>query len=219
MSKVHIVKQGECLASIAKKNEFKNWKTIYEHPDNKDLKNKRPNPNILFPGDRIIIPDKSLKQANIETNGKYKIKIKTQKVQFRIYLKDRKGKPIANKNYELMIDNRTFYGTTGSKGLIEREISEDADVGYLTVEINEPPYSEKYSWKIKIGNLDPADEISGIQARLNNLGFSCGTVDGIIGQKTKDALKAFQRSYNIEPTGKIDNTTKKKIEDIHDQKS
>lgn len=219
MSQVHIVIQGECLSSIAKKYGFKNWKTIYEHPENKNLKEKRSTPNILFPGDRIIIPDKSLKQVDLETNGKYKIKIKTQKIQFRIYLKDRKAQPIANKKYELMIDNRTFYGTTGSKGLIEREISEDADIGYLIVEINELPYGEKYSWKIKIGNLDPAEENSGIQARLNNLGFYCGTVDGIIGQKTKDALKAFQQSYNIEPTGEIDNTTKKKIEEIHDKKS
>jgi hypothetical protein len=33
-----------------------NWRTIYDHPSNADFKRKRPNPNLIFPGDRIFIP-------------------------------------------------------------------------------------------------------------------------------------------------------------------
>jgi hypothetical protein len=38
----HVVKQGESLASIAKKYGFTDWWAIYNHPSNADFKRKRP---------------------------------------------------------------------------------------------------------------------------------------------------------------------------------
>ena len=52
---------GGVLERGGRKYGFYNWKMIYEHPDNKDFKDKRTNPNILFPGDRVLIPDKRKK--------------------------------------------------------------------------------------------------------------------------------------------------------------
>src|SRR5436305_39757 len=48
---VHVVQQGECLSSIAHAYGLPDWKHLHDHAANKELKNNRPNPNILAPGD------------------------------------------------------------------------------------------------------------------------------------------------------------------------
>ena len=54
----HMVKEGECLDSIALDHGFADWRTIYDHPKNTDLRSKRPDPNVIHPGDKLFIPDK-----------------------------------------------------------------------------------------------------------------------------------------------------------------
>ncbi len=214
MSKVHIVKQGECLASIAKKYEFKNWKTIYEHPDNKDLKNKRPNPNIIFPGDKVVIPDKKSKVENIDTGKKVKIKFKNQHTYLRIILKDEDGNPLANVSYKLQLGSETFDGTTNDKGLLENEAPSNITEGKLTVN-KQNVLGDNYTWILKISSLDPIEEITGVQARLTNLGYRCGSIDGIKGPRTEAAIKIFQRKNGLTPNGQLDEKTCSKLKEVY----
>lgn len=53
-------------------------------------------------------------------------------------------------------------------------------------------------------SVDMKRAVRNIQAILNNNGFDAGTPDGEIGKKTITAIKAFQKSVGLEPTGKID---------------
>ncbi len=73
------------------------------------------------------------------------------------------------------------------------------------------------AWTLALGHLDPVDENEGVQARLNNLGFYCGKVDGIIGPHTAAALKSFQRKMGLPDTGRADQTTRARLRDAHDQ--
>ncbi|MCS6862369.1 MAG: LysM peptidoglycan-binding domain-containing protein, partial [Abditibacteriales bacterium] len=52
----HTVQPGECLATIAARYNFTNYRTIYEHPRNAQLRQNRKNPNMLVPGDRVFVP-------------------------------------------------------------------------------------------------------------------------------------------------------------------
>lgn len=36
-----------------------------------------------------------------------------------------------------------------------------------------------------------------LQRRLSELGYNCGTPDGVVGKKTKTAIKAFQQDYGL----------------------
>lgn len=45
------------------------------------------------------------------------------------------------------------------------------------------------------------------QTRLNELGFSVGTADGILGRRSVEQLKRFQESRGIAVTGKLDDAT------------
>lgn len=55
----------------------------------------------------------------------------------------------------------------------------------------------------------PADviPIAKIQRQLNDLGYSCGIVDGIKGSDTIGAIEAFQTDYNLSITGTVDSET------------
>ena len=74
--KTHIVKQGESVAGIAKKYGFSNWLTIYNHADNAELKQKRPNPNVLYPGDKVVIPEKTVKEESGATEQRHRFRFK-----------------------------------------------------------------------------------------------------------------------------------------------
>ena len=51
--------------------------------------------------------------------------------------------------------------------------------------------------QLNIGDLDPIETLSGVQARLNALRFDCGKVDGIWGEKTECAVRRFKKSLDI----------------------
>jgi peptidoglycan hydrolase-like protein with peptidoglycan-binding domain len=50
-----------------------------------------------------------------------------------------------------------------------------------------------------------------LQERLNELGYKLGTVDGVSGPKTVEALKKFQSDNKLSPTGTVDPETIRKL--------
>ena len=49
--------------------------------------------------------------------------------------------------------------------------------------------------------LPPVEHLRGVQARLNNLGYGAGPVDGIYGPKSKRAVTSFQKDYSLKVDG------------------
>jgi hypothetical protein len=56
MSIPYTVKPGDTLSSIARQFRLKSWKDIYRHDDNRGFRGKRPNADLIFPGDVVMIP-------------------------------------------------------------------------------------------------------------------------------------------------------------------
>jgi peptidoglycan hydrolase-like protein with peptidoglycan-binding domain len=54
--------------------------------------------------------------------------------------------------------------------------------------------------------LNP-DKIRVIQQALQSKGIDPGPIDGIIGPRTREAVRTFQDRYGMNPTGEIDNQT------------
>jgi len=57
VSKTYLVRAGDTLSGIAQTNGYKSWRDVYFHPDNQAFRTKRPNPNLIFPGDMLILPN------------------------------------------------------------------------------------------------------------------------------------------------------------------
>lgn len=51
-------------------------------------------------------------------------------------------------------------------------------------------------------SLMRGDDIAALQARLTEMGFDCGRVDGIYGPRTEEAVKEFQKSVGVIVDGK-----------------
>src|SRR5882672_4091904 len=116
---IHEVQQQECLSSIAKKYGFVSWRTIYDHPRNADFRRKRPNPNHLYPGDEIFIPDRELKRLDRATEQRHRFVLKTRTTLLRIVVEDENGRALEHKKYKLIVNDKTYKGETESCGLIE----------------------------------------------------------------------------------------------------
>jgi peptidoglycan hydrolase-like protein with peptidoglycan-binding domain len=64
---------------------------------------------------------------------------------------------------------------------------------------------------IDFNNLSRLDVVM-IQQKLNELGYTPGKVDGIMGKRTSMALMSFQHDYNLAETGKPNLETTRKLE-------
>ena len=56
------------------------------------------------------------------------------------------------------------------------------------------------------------NDVKELQSALNALGFDCGAVDGMFGEKTKAAVQKYQRARGISADGIVGPDTKKKFE-------
>lgn len=211
--KKHPVNQGECLSSIAEENGFF-WETIWNHPENRTLKDKRKDPNILYPGDIVSIPDKQLKEVSEPTNNVHKFKLKNSPAKLKIRIlqnaEPRQGEP-----FVLMIDGEEKKrGTISADGNVEIPIIPKAKEGKLI--IGEGENSEEYI--LHLGFLDPIETVSGVKARLNNIGFDCGKVNNELDEKTIEAITDFQNYINHpNPNGEMDEQTREALKKLHDE--
>jgi hypothetical protein len=204
------VQQGDCIESIAfEHGHF--WETIWNHPDNQQLKSLRRDPNVLLAGDKVFVPDLRPKDESGATEQRHSFKRKGVPSKLRIVLKDENDQPRADVPYTLEIDGQLFSGQTDGQGGLQHRIPPDAKQGKLTIGTGD----EAEEHELQLGHIDPITEVSGVQARLNNLGFDSGAIDGELGPQTKDAIRAFQAEYGLPVTGEPDQATRDKLKEEH----
>ena len=198
---------GDSIPSIAADNGFF-WETIWNHAENVSLKSLRKSPNQLMPGDEVFVPELREKTETRGTDSRCTFKRKGVPAKFRLQLM-RLDKPRANLDYVLEVDGKQIKGKTDSQGILEQFIAPNARGGRLILG------GGKEIIPIRLGHLNPVEDLSGIQQRLNNLGFNCGTEDGTMSEQTGAALRNFQKRYGLDPSGEADAATQSKLQELH----
>ncbi len=214
MAEYYTVEQGDHLSKIAKDHGFTDYTVIWDHPENCDLKNQRQNPNVLLPGDEVFIPDMEQKQEAGATDKHHTFTVDKKTLKLRLVLEDIYEKPIAGAQCALLVDGQTYQLTTDGNGKLEQEIPLDAKEGVLTIRGNQTPFANGVI-PIKIGHLDPIDEISGQIARLNNLGYFAGKLDGSNRDALNSAIQEFQCDNGLAVDGDCGPKTQSKLKQIH----
>ena len=215
MSSVHVVEQGESLASIAARYGLPDWKKIYFDPANAEFRKRRPNPHVIYPGDEVVVPEKETRDESRSTEQRHRFKTRAGKTVLRIVLRSHDDEPLGGYAYKLEVEDRCFEGKSDSDGLIEHPVSPRARNGELTVWLDGETGGACIRWPLKISHLDPVEYLTGVQARLNNLGFESGPVDGIFGPITKGAVKAFQDRYRLKVDGIPGPITQAKLREVY----
>jgi hypothetical protein len=114
---------------------------------------------------------------------------------------------IKNQAFKLSIDGRDYEGTTTGDGALQVEVPSNATHGVVTV--------EGYRQALEIGALEPVHTPKGIQARLRNLGYAVGPIDGQLGPKSVAAICAFQKACKLPVTGKAGPETRDRLKQEH----
>lgn len=197
----HTVQEGDCIYSLAVQNGF-DWKTLWEHPENAELKRLRKEPGVLEPGDVVKIPPKELKEVSGATDKRHRFRRKGTPAKVRIKIL-RDDKPRANLPYRLTVDGKLQTGNTDGQGLVEMTIPPDAREGELTV--GKPGDEEIYHFQL--GTVDPLDTEKGVRGRLRDLGY-----DDTL--PLEEVLKEFQTKEKMNPaSGALDDATKAKLKE------
>jgi hypothetical protein len=214
MAEWHTVEQGECLSSLAKQHKLWSWRKIYNHPENASFRLARPNPNLIYPGDLVYIPDPEVVDKDKPTDQKHKFKLKKDKTLLRIVAADEDGTPYRQIDWRLIIGDDVYEGKTDGQGMLQQPIDPQVSSGMLTLWWPGAP-RRHCTWHLNIGHLDPINQVSGIQGRLNNLGYNSGPVDGIRGPITRTAVKAFQKKHKLAVDGIPGPITQGKLKEVH----
>lgn len=207
---IHIVKQGEDVYSIAYEYKMAKWEDLYHHPLNKRLRETRQDPGLLYPGDVVYIPDLETIKYKLATNQKHHIVLPTKITKLVLRLLNEQGAPLQCKKYELSAGGKVVFGTTDGDGKLEEKIPVSINHATLKVWPNDDQ-QDFWIYQLGLGQLDPTEEISGVQGRLRNLGQASGPLDGQFGPVTHTALQQFQQLASIAAAGAVDADTKKKL--------
>lgn len=205
----YIVKEDDCMSSIAEAyGHF--WQTIWDAPENADLKEIRKDPNVLMPGDKVTIKPITKKYVSKATNGTYRFRRKGVPAKLHIQIL-KQGEPRANESYRVDIDGKLTRGVTDAEGYVDIYIPCQAKQGKLWVG---PPEDEKF-YQLQLGQTLPVERVKGVKQRLHNMGFQCGFIDDEVTKVYRDAVRAFQKKYQLPETGDPDQATRDKLVEIH----
>lgn len=201
------VRRGDSIPSLALEHGFFN-ETLWNHLDNAELKRERQDQNILMVGDEVFIPALRERTEEGATSAENVFKRRGVPYIFKLHLKAM-GQPRADQPYRLDIDGTLYEGITDADGLLEQIISPDARRGILLLRDGEERH------ELRIGHLNPIEDLSGVKQRLNNLGFDCQGESDRMDDVTTRALTRFQTEQGLEITGTVDDATKARLQELH----
>lgn len=203
----HTVVAGECFHSIAAATGHF-WETLWEHPQNRDVRLKRGSPHVLLPGDSVFVPPIEPKQIHAATDSLHRFVLKGIPIDFELKILNA-NKPRAGVPYTISIEDRLAEGKVPEDGILRLRIKPSDRTGWLVLR---PSGREEEKYTLDFGHLDPAHSPSGAKARLRNMGFlSSDDSEEVFAE----ALECFQQWLSLPVTGTLDDETAKRLTEEH----
>jgi len=190
----YTISQGDCLSNVADAHGF-DWKSLWNHPENAALRQKRKDPNVLFPGDLLFIPELGTKTVDKAVEQRHPFVLKNSPVTLKVRLLDG-DQPQAGVPYSLEVDGMLTSGKTDGNGFLTKVIPAGAQNGKIEAGAG----ATRDVFQFQFGTVDPIEEESGLRGRLSNLGYD--TTD------LKAAIRAFQEKCSLAVTGAMDADTR-----------
>jgi hypothetical protein len=198
----HRVEQGQSLAHIAFQHRV-HMRALLDAPENRELLARR-SMNILFEGDEVFIPDEPPKQIGIPTGRSHRFVYQPRTLPVRLQFLQG-GVPRSHEPIDWRVAGAEWVeDRLDADGWLRAAVPLDA----TELEVVFHPETDYAQTRVmRLAHLDPAEEVRGIQQRLNNLGFACGAEDGDAADRTKAAIEDYQRAHGLAETGELDDST------------
>jgi hypothetical protein len=216
MAGMYTVQQGDCLSSIAAAFKLASWKRIYDDPQNADFRTLRPDPNLIYPGDQVFVPDPEERIEPRPTEDRHKFVKKAVPTYVNLCVRNNAGHAIAGADYKLTFDTGPVVkDKTDTEGWIKQPIPPATKSGSLQVWPNPQDEHTVITWRLNLGCLDPIETVSGIKGRLNNLGYDVGRVDNQQDDAYFAAVRQFQQDNDLDVDGIVGPITRGKLTEEH----
>jgi hypothetical protein len=207
MTKQRVVRHGECLATIAEAEGLLPI-TIWEHPDNAGLRERRRDGQVLLAGDVLAIPNVQSGVARCATGAKHTFQRKAVPTPFELRVVSN-GRRRVELPYTLRIGDRVERGATDATGTLRTWLPRDARRAHLSIEVD----GTAHEYDIVLGGLDPINTPSGLRHRLENLRYL--DPDAVSPAALERAIRSIQLDSGLEPTGHVDAATEDAIVALH----
>ena len=198
-------------------------------------------------GDTVVVRKPKKKETSGATKKHHPFKTVADNVFLRLRVLDENLDPPKDATYTLHVGSKKYpksgEGEFEDGGMINVEVSKQSQNARLVVRYKQPKAPDESKdapdgdadaakepdvievvYDLEVGALNPIQEeapdakcLSGVQQRLNNLGFDAGVVDGIDGPNTQGAVKRFQTLFKLTVDGLAYAKTQKALYDFHDQ--
>jgi len=220
MGKEHIVAEHEHLAGIAAQHGFSSIDSIWHHPENAKLQALRKNPNILFAGDRLFIPDRETKEVPKETDARHRFVAASARLELHVKVHDQGFQPIHGEAEMTTGSDKVAMPQKGD--IFEAPLRPDAKEALLDFPISKTA-RQRPRIRTQPGRLDPLETLPGQQQRLNNLGYFAGFVKTAttdpkqIDLQLRWAVEEFQRDHmgQAQVDGVLGPNTLKKLKEVY----
>lgn len=215
----YVVRQGDHLSGLAARFGF-DAQQVWQHADNEEVREARPNPEVLSPGDILFIPEPDPEPLPLEVHTTNRYAAPQPRIRLGLSLRGPGNEPLANEPYRLEGIPRPVTGNTDGDGFITDTLpAHTRSVRVVLPNLND------HTFLVQVGHLNPTDEPSGLEAQLRGLGYlpSLAGLDehhprvadpDADAEALQAAVRAFQRDHDIEETGEADAAT---IDAIHEE--
>lgn len=216
--RAYVIRPGDDLSSLAARNGF-DPEEVWDDDHNADLRARRPDPEVLAPGDVIYLPEPAETACHLAagTSNRYRAVVPKRRVD--LVLTAGGSEPFANEPYEVRGLRRPISGRSDGQGAVTLELP----AHLRQVELFLP--EQETSVILRIGHFDPETTNSGVRTRLANLGYLAArdvappAFRSVAGETSAHelaaAVRAFQRDHGLDDTGELDDGTRASILQAH----
>lgn len=203
--KPHVVQQGDYLEKLANRLGF-DGDAVWKAAENAALRAKR-KPDQLCPGDILHIPDPDLDWQRVDAGSSNRYRARIPRVAVNLVF-ERDGKPEANVACAI-------------EGLGAPLEANTDGLGRLTVQV--PVTIREFSVRfvernvvhaVRVGDMDPIDEVSGVVKRLVHLGYLADRLRDDAEERSA-AIARFQEAEQLPATGEVDDRTRDALKAAH----
>lgn len=201
----YVVRPGDYLTRIAARRGF-DAEEVWQHDRNAELRERRPNPEVLEAGDVLYVPETEPTKNALSIGSTNSFTVRLPTIRLDVTLTGSDGQPLANKRY--WVDGEEA-GTTDGQGNVRIDVRPRQSSVSLRVEGSPDVYV------LRVAHLDPVDTDEGVRQRLTNLRYLPEDATLVSDEQLAAALCQFQRRAGLEETGTPNDETRERLVSEH----